>query len=593
MKELKRAKIVPDVSCLYIKRIADRELAAVGMWDESVVIFSLPDFEFLTRTYFSTKPESVLICEFEGIPHLLCGLRDGHLLIFTFDQDTYKLTNLKEGSCGSLPITLRTYSAKNTTLVFAASERPFVIYSNKKILLEDKLDLKDICNMCPFNSAAFPESIAVAGSDELTICRIDYQMIQILSIQVQNVPRCFCYQDYSRTFAFCSESTEHIGCIDLLNDQSFEIISSYSLEKLEVGVSIVSCSLSHSNDNNVYYCVGTGYSDSDLDEDEERKGRILVFEVENRELVLVAKKEFSVRVRSLTPFNGKVLACLDDSENPHNFMDIHLYMLHGGGLQLESKINVPTYSSNRDPSLKARGNVIVGVRGFMTHILNKPETGDFRLIAGNYKSELSGPSKAVHCLFNGNRSVAIEVLNDDLFLRADGMCNICTFKKDNDVCSNHIVHGKELHAYGVQDILMDGRFHLGYQVTHFWLGSLLQMPDSTVRQIPTLVFGTLEGVIGVMASLPLDDFSLLLDLQSKLREFIKGVGDFSHEQFRSYYSTENAYPGTKMEVEDDHEMCRTFIDGDFIELFLNLPSTRRQEVAEAMNEPVEELTSQR
>lgn len=45
-----------------------------------------------------------------------------------------------------------------------------------------------------------------------------------------------------------------------------------------------------------------------------------------------------------------------------------------------------------------------------------------------------------------------------------------------------------------------------------------------------------------------------------------------------------------MEVEDDHEMCRTFIDGDFIELFLNLPSTRRQEVAEAMNEPVEELT---
>ena len=75
--------------------------------------------------------------------------------------------------------------------------------------------------------------------------------------------RCICHQEQSRTFAICSlkiqssadESKMHF--IRLLNDQTFEFISTYPLDTFEYGCSILSCSFS--DDRNVYYCVGTAY----------------------------------------------------------------------------------------------------------------------------------------------------------------------------------------------------------------------------------------------------------------------------------------------------------------------------------------------
>ena len=98
-------------------------------------------------------PRSVLLCAFEGvclfffkyiyemlhfnfylimtvylqIPYLLCALGDGHLLNFLLNTTTGQLTDRKKVSLGTQPITLRTFSSKSTTHVFAASDRPTVI----------------------------------------------------------------------------------------------------------------------------------------------------------------------------------------------------------------------------------------------------------------------------------------------------------------------------------------------------------------------------------------------------------------------------------------------------------------------------------
>lgn len=45
--------------------------------------------------------------------------------------------------------------------------------------------------------------------------------------------------------------------VRLLDDQTFEFISTYPLDTYEYGCSIISCSFS--DDNNAYYCVGTAY----------------------------------------------------------------------------------------------------------------------------------------------------------------------------------------------------------------------------------------------------------------------------------------------------------------------------------------------
>ncbi|GKE24646.1 DNA damage-binding protein 1 isoform X2, partial [Tanacetum coccineum] len=251
--EKKHAQLEYDVSCLDINPIGDNpnysNLAAVGMWTGiSVRIFSLPDLTLKTEEHLGGEiiPRSVLLCAFEGIPYLLCALGDGHLLNFLLNTTTGQLTDRKKVSLGTQPITLKTFSSKSTTHVFAASDRPTVIYSSNKKLLYSNVNLKEVSYMCPFNSAAFPDSF-------ITFLSLGGHAETYAAIEEQ-----------SRTFAICSlkynqSSTEdsEMHFIRLLDDQTFDFISSYSLDQFEYGCSILSCSFS--DDNNAYYCVGTAY----------------------------------------------------------------------------------------------------------------------------------------------------------------------------------------------------------------------------------------------------------------------------------------------------------------------------------------------
>lgn len=59
-----------------------------------------------------------------------------------------------------------------------------------------------------------------------------------------------------------------------------------------------------------------------------------------------------------------------------------------------------------------------------------------------------------------------------------------------------------------------GSFHLGDFVNTFRHGSLvMRLPDSEAAQIPTLIFGTVSGTIGVIASLNKQQFLFFEKLQ--------------------------------------------------------------------------------
>ncbi len=61
---------------------------------------------------------------------------------------------------------------------------------------------------------------------------------------------------------------------------------------------------------------------------------------------------------------------------------------------------------------------------------------------------------------------------------------------------------------------MVGEYHLGEFVNRFRPGSLvMKLPDSEAAAIPTLLFGTINGVIGLVASLPKPQFDFLTRLQ--------------------------------------------------------------------------------
>ncbi|KAL3616849.1 DNA damage-binding protein 1a [Castilleja foliolosa] len=561
LTEVKHNQLEYDISCLDINPIGDNpnfsQLAAVGMWtDISVRIFSLPDLNLVTKEHLGGEiiPRSVLICSFEGISYLLCALGDGHLLNFVLNTTNGQLADRKKVSLGTQPITLRTFSSKNATHVFAASDRPTVIYSSNKKLLYSNVNLKEVSHMCPFNSAAFPDSLAIAREGELTIGTIDdIQKLHIRSIPLGEHARRICHQEQTRTFAICSlkynnqpssaeEAEMHF--VRLLDDQTFDFISSYQLDPFEDGCSVLSCSFSE--DNNVYYCVGTSYVMPE--ECEPTKGRILVFAVEDGKLQLIAEKETKGAVYSLNAFNGKLLAGINQK--------IQLYkwtLREDGSRELQSECG--HHGHILALYVQTRGDFIVvgDLMKSISLLIYKHEEGAIEERARDY---------------NANWMSAVEILDDDIYVGAENNYNLFTVRKNSE--------GTTDEERGRLDVV--GEYHLGEFVNRFRHGSLvMRLPDSDSGQIPTVIFGTVNGVIGVIASLPNEQYVFMEKLQTNLRKVIKGVGGLVHEQWRSFYNEKKTVD------------AKNFLDGDLIESFLDLKRDRMEEVSGAMGVTVEEL----
>ncbi|KAK4399406.1 DNA damage-binding protein 1 [Sesamum angolense] len=519
LTEVKHAQLEYDISCL--------DINPIGAFGREII------------------PRSVLLCSFEGISYLLCALGDGHLLNFLLNTSNGELADRKKVSLGTQPITLRTFSSKNATHVFAASDRPTVIYSSNKKLLYSNVNLKEVSHMClsilllslkgnmiaflSVKKIFFVNSLAIAKEGELTIGTIDdIQKLHIRSIPLGEHARRICHQEQTCTFAICSlkynqSSAEdcEMHFIRLLDDQTFEFISTYPLDQFECGCSILSCSFS--DDNNVYYCVGTAYVMPE--ENEPTKGRILVFAVEDGKLQLIAEKETKGAVYSLNAFNGKLLAAINQKIQLYKWM-----LREDGSRELQSEC------------------------GHHGHIL------------ALYHEEGAIEERARD--YNANWMSAVEILDDDIYLGAENNFNLFTVRKNSEGATDE--------ERGRLEVV--GEYHLGEFVNRFRHGSLvMRLPDSDVGQIPTVIFGTVNGVIGVIASLPHEQYVFLEKLQTNLRKVIKGVGGLSHEQWRSFYNEKKTVD------------ARNFLDGDLIESFLDLSRNRMEEISKAMNIPVEEL----
>jgi DNA damage-binding protein 1 len=139
---------------------------------------------------------------------------------------------------------------------------------------------------------------------------------------------------------------------------------------------------------------------------------------------------------------------------------------------------------------------------------------------------------------------AVEMLDDDTFLGAENSHNLIVVRKNGDAATDE----------ERQRLDIVGEFHLGEFVNRFRRGSLvMRLPDSDLAKVPTMLFGTINGVIGIVASLPADQYAFLARLQEALCATVRGVGGLSWAAWRNF--------GNELRNAD----VRNFIDGDLIE----------------------------
>eukprot|EP00899_Mesostigma_viride_P024186 jgi/Mesvir1/4952/Mv04573-RA.2 len=555
------ARMEHEVSCIDVTPLTPgapaASLAAVGMWtDISVRVFRLPGLERVASEPLAGEviPRSVLLCRLEKTPYLLVAMGDGQLFNFVVDEASGALSERKRVSLGTQPISLRCFQSKGATHVFASSDRPTVVYASAAgKLLYSSVNLREVTHMCPFNSASFPESLAIGSEGGLAIGGIDdIQKLHIRSVPLGEQPRRIAHMEGSRTLGVLtikhSQSPngddQETHFVRLLDDQTMETLHHYQLEQFENGCSIISCSFA--DDPTVYYCVGTAMALPE--ESEPTQGRILILAVEGGKLTLVAEKETKGAVYNLNAFNGKLLAGINSK--------IQLYKWMQGKDGVRELTNEAGHHGHvLAVYVQTRGDFIVvgDIMKSISLLMYKPEESAIEERAKDY---------------NANWMCAVEVLDDDTYLGAENSFNLFTVRKNSDAATDEERSRLEV----------VGEYHLGEFVNRFRHGSLvMRLPDSEASNVPTVIYGTVSGVIGVIASLPQAQFEFLERLQNCITKHLKGVGGLSHAEWRSFHNDRK--------TTDAHN----FLDGDLIESFLDLKREQQALIADEMKTSLEEL----
>ncbi|KAL7406714.1 hypothetical protein ABVT39_024961 [Epinephelus coioides] len=621
LKQISTTEMEHEVACLDITPLGEgggeSPLCAVGLWtDISARVLKLPCFTALHKEMLGGEiiPRSILMTTFEGSYYLLCALGDGALFYFGLDLQTGALSERKKVTLGTQPTVLRTFRSLSTSNVFACSDRPTVIYSSNHKLVFSNVNLKEVNYMCPLNSEGYPDSLALANNSTLTIGTIDeIQKLHIRTVPLYESPRRICYQEVSQCFGVLSSRVEiqdvsgttsavrpsastqalsssvsssklfpsstsphetsfgeevEVHSLLVVDQHTFEVLHAHQFLPSEYALSMVSCRLG--KDPSVYFIVGTAMVYPE--EAEPKQGRIIVFHYTDGKLQTVAEKEVKGAVYSMVEFNGKLLASINST--------VRLYEWTA---EKELRTECNHYNNIMALYLKTKGDFIL-VGDLMRSVLllaYKPMEGNFEEIARD---------------FNPNWMSAVEILDDDNFLGAENAFNLFVCQKDSAATTDE--ERQHLQEVGV--------FHLGEFVNVFCHGSLVlqNLGESSTPTQGSVLFGTVNGMIGLVTSLSEGWYSLLLDLQNRLNKVIKSVGKIEHSLYPSYIYSQTRHllepaltgvagsskPGEwradaclkSFHTERKTEQATGFIDGDLIESFLDLGRAKMQEVVSTL-----------
>jgi len=546
-------KLGADISCLDLVSVGETNthmIVAVGTWEMFVTLYSLPDLSVYSEINVEGElpPRSVKFAKFEELCFLLCALGDGYLLVYSIRETTGLNCTPRKLSLGTKPVTLHAFSSNGIDYVFAASDRPSVIYYSNKKLLYSNLNQNEVNCMTSFNFRNSLDTLAIATDGCLMIGNIDdVQKLHIRTVPLGEQPRRIAHQDSTRTFGVLTIRTDM--CFDdirdfqdssffrLIDDKIFEVMDSFKLEKFETGCAIMNMNLSAGKSS--CYVVGTAFVLPD--ESEPSKGRILVFQVLNKKLALCVEREVKGAVYNLNDFNGFVLAGINSRVQLFECID-----------QDDSKLELRPHCSHVGHILalhvETRGGfIVVGdlMKSISLLIYKSPE---------NVIEERARD-------FNSSWITSVKILDDDTYLAAENGYNLFLVHKNSEAATDEERMRLEV----------VGEMHVGDLINRFRAGSLvLRQPDG--EHIPTVIFGTINGVLGLVASLPESIFKKVSRIQDAIRKVIKGVGGLSHSEWRSFENERRIGTGRPEEQ-------RLFIDGDLIEQFLDLRREKMREVA--------------
>lgn len=409
----------------------------------------------------------------------------------------------------------------------------------------------------------------------------------------------------NRLFSSCEVSPRANNC-----RRPFILSHSISLEPFEMILTIESVSLginlptgsTKSSSTPVefrpFIVMGTAYAYPD--EDEPSQGRVLVIECNCgssgedqmlRQVRQVADLPLMGGIYSIAPFYGGniLVTCGSDT------------------ILCQLSMSAPPQESSRKQAELLLNHIGSGHHGHLISLfvkslvnadksLQKRYEKKQRAIVGDLMRSVSlveyHPKhqviEEVASDFNSNFCTEIVMLTDNIFMGSEGHNNLFVLQYNTNASTEQA------------RIRLDtvGQYHLGENVNKMIGGSLVMPSNNTTSSMcatssggsvlsdktslsannkiditigSQTLYGTVDGTIGSVLGLGGKTFAFMSALQRAMDAIVRPVGDLSHAHYRAWQQDQNK-----------HRACG-FVDGDWIETFLDLNRPTMERVVREMN----------
>ncbi|KAJ1899334.1 DNA damage-binding protein 1a, partial [Kickxella alabastrina] len=607
-------RVLPSAVACIGAQMPDAEHLAVGLWDGDVQVLTLPALgrAALRVPALGTPARSLLLCTLGSACYLLVGTGDGRLHQLALLDSFLGVRDHRCVTLGVQPLLLAPFFNRGQLNVFAACDHSAVLFAapaHRSRLMYANVDAPEIACAAPVvGSAEFPDALCLVSGGRLWVGRPD--PVQRLHVRAWPLPPWAAPHRIAFNGAVYALATTHeavgdaaggdapgeFGRLSVLSAQSMGVLGSVLLEPFEMPESLCVADGLDLRRSGVFAMGSSVVLPGD---DDARSGRVLLaqWDARARRLLVVGELAVLGAVYALAPFRGMLVAAVGSrllllAWQKRTQPLAAPVSMDTAGWALDADWELVVVCSQQAQiaalSLCISGDTIVvgDVLASAAVFRYREDGGRHRLVpvardaAGVWTTAVAAlpPPLPQNRALLAPPPVDMEMsprlpVFDQAFASAE-----CARFVVADAHHNIIriaVPGAAAAASSedadVEDrTAVEARWHLGDQINVIRAGALvMDIPDPEFPDFlrPHLLFGTLHGALGVMASVENGHVGRILDrLQTNLAHLVPTPGMWDYQKWRAYKS--------------DQRECMAFgvLDGDLIETFLDLPTEIQRKV---------------
>jgi len=508
-------QVTNEIACLGLSK----DIVMIGQWVERAVkilsVHSLSDL-WVDLLEEDMLPRSVLLCNMDGIRYLFVGLGDGHLVTYSLPEFEKKTLAI-----GSQNIFLNEFIYEGRNHVFIGCDCPTVIYSLHQRLQLANVNLPKVTAMAHFISEDFPRCLSFICEDKLVMTSIED--IQKLSISTRPLKMTVRRIGFLDDYLVILSASNRKHSLLLLSQFDQRKLSRVELPENEKGAA-----LGVWND-----LVILGSTDPAVNNEKDIVGYLRVYKVSNGGFLFLKKLEVEGTPLCIKPMDG--------------------YLATG-----------------------IKNYMIVWKRDMVAELKEVARSTKFTYVAccDTYENYIAAADliKSITVLKLVNEELKYVSKNFSTLYIID----VCLVNADTIIAVDQFFNIMLMQNQGNMRLEITRAFYLGDQVNCLRRGTIsYSRGKDFTDNLDTILYGTVNGALGIIATLPDEIYLKLSALQTVLASRYTGVGGISIQQYRTNSLTVKRYSNLDW---------LGFIDGDFIDMYFELKPVEQDTVAMLVSE---------